>query len=259
MVYIYSMALKLCSIASGSKGNCIYVASSNTELVIDLGISCTRANKAVGLLSGNKVQNILLTHTHVDHYSGVETALKQGATLYYNRICREHIPNRVGNMVETSGRFDVGDISVVPFKVSHDVPCVGYTLKNGNSKISVVTDLGYLPSECMDIIKGSGMVVLESNYDEQTLLSNTHYPAWLKNRIQGTHGHMSNRWAANAVTELVRSNVTNIMLAHLSEHNNTPELALAESKNALERVGLVDRAFISIAEQHNMSGLYEVI
>lgn len=259
MSYIKNMSLKLCSISSGSKGNCIYVASSNTELVVDLGISFGRANRSIKLLGGEKVSNILLTHTHWDHYYGVECALKNGAKMYYNKISRDHIKVKHDNMIETSGKFTVGDISVTPFRVSHDVPCVGYTLKSGNSKVSIVTDLGYLPSECMDIITGSSMVVIESNYDEEMLKNNVKYSQSLKQRIQGTQGHLSNIATANAVIELVKNNVSNIMLAHLSEQNNTPELALKASSQALAMRGLLEKVTLSVAVQNEMSSLYEVI
>lgn len=258
-MYILLMSLKVCSIASGSKGNCIYVSSNNSELIIDLGISVSRAEKCIKLLGGSGIENILLTHCHTDHFAHVPTALKKGATLYYNKVCRDAVAGLSGNIIETSGRFNVGDISVLPFSVSHDVPCVGYTLKSGNSKVSIVTDLGYLPGECMDIIKGSGLVLLESNYDENMLASNSKYPHWLKQRISGTHGHLSNTAAANAVCELAQSGASRIMLAHLSEQNNTPLAALDACRTALDRANMLEDTILDIAEQHSMSDLCEVI
>lgn len=259
MRYIFIMSLKVCSIASGSKGNCIYVSSRNTELIIDLGISYTRAERCIKLLGGSGIENILLTHCHSDHFGHVPMALKKGATLYYNKICRADVAGIEGNTVETSGRFEVGDISVLPFSVSHDVPCVGYALKSGNSKVSVITDLGHLPGECMDIISDSGMVVIEANYDEEMLAANRQYPFWLKQRISGTHGHLSNTAASNAVCELARCGVGHIMLAHLSEHNNTRNIALNACAAALDRVRLAGNTRLDVAEQDSMSGLFEVI
>lgn len=252
------MSLKVCSIASGSKGNCIYVSSRNTELIIDLGISYSRADKCVKLLGGSGIENVLLTHCHTDHFAHVPAALKKGATLYYNKVCRGGVAGLKGNLVETSGRFDVGDISVLPFSVSHDEPCVGYALKSGNSKISVITDLGHLPGECMDVIRGSGMVILESNYDED-MLAGGKYPYWLKQRISGTHGHLSNTAASNAVCELARGGTGRIMLAHLSEQNNTRDTALNACMRALDRAKLLSEVTLDAAEQNCPSGLFEVI
>ena len=253
------MSLKVCSIASGSKGNCIYVASGNTELVIDLGISYARAERSIKTLGGSGIENILLTHCHTDHFSHVPSALDRGATLYYNAICRAGVAGLYGKTVETRGRFDVGDISVMPFSVSHDVPCVGYKLRCGDSKISVVTDLGCITEECIDFIKDSGTILLESNYDEGMLYANPRYPYFLKNRINGIRGHLSNAASSAAVCKLAQSGVSRIILAHISGQNNTPDIALNSCRSALDRIGMLGHILLSVAGQDKPGELCEVI
>ena len=250
------MALKVCSIASGSKGNCIYVSSGKTELVIDLGINYNRADKLIREKGGSGIKNILLTHCHSDHFSNVPAALERGATLYYQARCKSDLAGICGDAVEKAGMFEIDDIRVIPFNLSHDSACVGYKLICGGSKISIVTDSGYLSGENMDIIRDSGLVVLESNYDKTMLANNKRYPVWLKQRITGTEGHLSNESAAEAVWQLAASGVKKIMLAHLSEHNNTPALAFRASQEQLSRRNL--NVKLTVATQRSASEILEV-
>ena len=130
------------------------------------------------------------------------------------------------NLQEVQEDFIVGDIIVSPFQVSHDVPCCGYSFLSEGSKISVVTDLGYMPDYTLDGLVDSDAVLIESNYDSDLLRQNPMYSDYLKSRISGKNGHLSNVDSAECVARLVGAGVRNIILGHLSEQNNSPELAL---------------------------------
>ncbi len=252
------MALRICSIASGSKGNCVFVGSDRTSLVVDMGVCLTRVNAALSLLGD--ARDIFLTHTHSDHLRYVPDGMaKRGMTLHYNRILRNSLRGRVGGLCdEFSGDVFLGDITVSSFPVSHDVPCFGYSFYSEGSKITLITDLGVMPRATLEAISDSDAVFIEANYDEAMLRANTKYPPMLKERIAGARGHLSNSDCAESVAYLVGKGVTKIMLAHLSEENNTPELALATVENALSRYNLARKADVMVAGQRELSQLIEV-
>ncbi|MBR2967769.1 MAG: MBL fold metallo-hydrolase [Clostridia bacterium] len=255
------MGLKICSIASGSSGNCIYLASDTTTVVIDAGVSCKRIKQsllAIGA-SCNEV-NLLVTHSHSDHVCGLKMMCKSlSPTVYAHYLTSPRISlllDGYNNLREFSGDFYIGDMTISPFKVSHDVPCVGYSVYQGGRKISVVTDVGALTADNMRAIQGSNVVLIESNHDEKMLMANTRYPMELKRRILSDRGHLSNAACAQAVVKCVKSGAKQIILGHLSMENNTPELACAASYSALKSEGL--SANICVALQDKMSELIEV-
>lgn len=249
------MALKICSIASGSKGNCIYVGSERTELLLDFGVSCKRVKDAMEGI-GASPKAIFLTHTHTDHFRCVPNAIKKGALLKYPLLLKSGINNVEGEPFQ--GDVYYGDITVSPFPVSHDVPCYGYSFYSEGSKISVVTDLGIMPQSTLDGISDSDVVLIESNYDKEMLRLNPDYSPALKARIDGRRGHLSNDDCAECVAKLVGRGVRNIILGHLSENNNTPEIALARTENELRKYNLSGKAKITVATQHERTEVIEV-
>ena len=253
------MSLRICSIASGSKGNCIFVSSERTSLLVDVGVCLKRVGESLGKLGAGSVRDVMLTHSHSDHFRYVPDAVKKGATLHYNRVLRNSVAGRLETPCEEfCGDIHIGDITVSAFPVSHDVPCFGYSFYSEGSKVSLVTDLGVMPKSTLESIADSDAVLIESNYDPEMLRVNREYPAYLKARIAGNRGHLSNGDSAECTAYLASRGVKHIMLAHLSEQNNTPAAALAAAFAALTKYNLAGKTRLSVATQHEMSEVIEV-
>lgn len=250
------MPLKICALASGSKGNCIFIGSRRTSLLLDAGVCAKRINAALQSIGEQLPNDILLSHTHSDHFRYVPALTEKGMTLHYGHIMRRFVD--VPGAEEFSGDICIGDITVSPFSVSHDVPCYGYSFYSEGSKVTVVTDLGFMPKATLEAISDSDAVLIESNYDKDMLAANPNYPAHLKARISGSRGHLSNADAAECVAYLAGKGVKNIILGHLSEQNNTPEIALAGAENALIKYNLSGAAKITAAGQRQVSEVIEV-
>lgn len=253
------MALRICSIASGSKGNCIYIGSERTSLLLDFGVSPRRVNGSLARIGAGATKDVFVTHTHSDHIRYLSDVSERGATVHYNRILHSGLYDRLkGGCDEFSGDVCVGDITVSSFPVSHDVPCFGYSFYSEGSKITVVTDLGIMPQSTLDGIADSDVVFLESNYDPVMLKNNYCYPEYLKARIAGTRGHLSNGDSAECAAYLAGRGVKHIILGHLSEQNNTPSLALRAAEEALGKYNLSGKVVLHVAVQNEMSEVIEV-
>lgn len=233
--------VRVCVLASGSGGNMVYIEGRRGALVVDAGLSLreTLRRMAAVRISPDGVCGILVTHEHADHGRGV------GAL---SRHFRVPVAASVGTAqgfqaqgvvpyglqtFQPGHRFSLGPFLVEPFPVPHDAnQPVGYVIWDGPTKVAVVTDLGYLPLNVQNHVEGAELLILESNHDVELLLKGS-YPPWLKQRILSRHGHLSNA----AVAEFVRARLDKwcryLLLAHLSQENNRPELALASVMNAL--------------------------
>ncbi len=255
------MGLKFCALASGSKGNCCYVSDGTTDILIDMGISATRVEKCLGVLGVNPdTARILITHSHSDHINGLKVFCKNHPTAKV--ICQQESINAVARAEDITPlvakrSFLVGGMSVTALPVSHDVPCFGYVITSGNSRIAVVTDIGKVSTEQLNALSSCNIVMLEANHDIDKLNANPRYSAMLKARILSSHGHLSNVDCAAACAYLAGNGVKNFVLAHLSEENNDPELALSTVKSSIIDAGIID-ARVTAARQDAMSGLYEV-
>lgn len=249
------MSLKICSLTSGSKGNCIFIGSARTSLLLDAGVPLKRINASLEAIGESMPSHVLLSHTHSDHYAYVPALVREGAVLHYGRMTRRFVdvPGE-----EFCGDFCIGDITVSPFSVSHDVPCCGYSFYSEGSKVTVVTDLGFMPKATLEAISDSDAVLIESNYDPGMLDANPRYPAYLKARISGSRGHLSNAEAAECSAYLAGKGVKHILLGHLSEQNNTPELAVRSAEETLMKYGLSGAAKISAALQREVSEVIEI-
>ncbi len=237
---------RYCSLFSGSTGNCYYIGSSGRGLIIDAGVSC---RSTVSAMMSNKINlsaidGILITHEHLDHIKGLGPLIKHfkcpvygtKATLDYLSK-NDYIP--VGSKMEVIDRTaEIGAFQVKAFITPHDCNCsVGYKFTTSdNTVITHVTDLGYISNTVSSNLKGSHMVIIESNYDP-SMLESSGYPASLKQRIMGKEGHLSNIQCAEEVLKLVKSGTSRIMLAHLSRENNRPSLARQTTTDLLKKHG----------------------
>ena len=255
------MSLKICCLASGSKGNCCYVSDGTTDILIDLGISATRAEKCLSVL-GVVPDNvrILVTHAHSDHISGLKTFCKKHGSAKV--ICQKEVAEATARAegitpLVAPRSFCVGDMCITAMPVSHDVPCFGYIVSDRTHSVAVVTDIGRMSAEQMNALSSCGIVMLECNHDVEMLKANPRYEYRLKKRILSDNGHLSNADCAAACAYLAVSGVKRFILAHLSEENNTAELAVNAVTGAITEAGVSDFR-VTAARQNAMSGLYEL-
>ena len=229
--------MRMCSIASGSSGNCIYVGSDNHHILIDAGISGKRVEAGLRELelSGKDIDRILLTHEHSDHIKGLGVlARKYGVPIYAT-------PGTAGAVKAMSGLgriddslfveihadqdFQIGDLKVSPFHISHDAAePVAYRIACGEKKMAVATDLGVYTDYTVEHLKGLDVLLLEANHDIHMLQVGA-YPYYLKQRISGDLGHLSNETAGKLLCEVLHDDLKAIVLGHLSKENNYAELA----------------------------------
>ena len=262
--------MKIVTLASSSKGNCILVYNDDTKILVDIGISLSDLEiklNALGI-SPHEITAILNTHEHIDHTKNIGAFMrKYGAPLYchidgYDRLLVKLGKVNYDNIIRfVDMPFKIDNIFVRAFKLPHDASsCVGYTFDDDGKRVSIVTDLGYVDDEILSNIIGSRVVVLESNHDEKMLLNNPNYSYFLKQRILGKSGHLSNKLSAEAILKLVGKGTKQVLLAHLSEENNTPELAYNTVCAHLHKYGIVEGTHIRIdvAPAYDMSSVYSL-
>lgn len=238
--------MKFCVLASGSSGNCIYVASAGARLLIDAGISgreTVRRLEQIGATPA-RVQAICLTHEHSDHIAGL--SVLQGRfkmALYANSgtieaLRRdEKLASLQWHVFATGSPFEIGDLSLEPFSVSHDAyDPVGFVVKTDAARIGIVTDIGVSTHLVREKLKHCQALVVEANHDE-SLLTEAERPWHLKQRIAGRQGHLSNQHAAELIAASAGPGLTHVFLAHLSADCNDPKLALKIVSAALRKQG----------------------
>lgn len=239
--------MKLCSIASGSSGNCIYVGNENTNLLVDAGISGKRITQGLSSIDVNpeKLDGVLVTHEHSDHVSGVGVLARKYHVPIYATVETIHsilkiknigrIPEELFHIVEPDVPFLLNDIEVNPFSISHDASNpVCYTFCGDNHKVAVATDLGKYDDYIIQHLMGTEALLLEANHDINMLQVGA-YPYVLKRRILGDRGHLSNDNTGRLIGKLLHDKLKYIMLGHLSKENNYPELAYETVKYELEK------------------------
>lgn len=229
--------MRLCSIASGSSGNCIYVGSEATHLLVDVGISGKRIECGLNSLglTGRDLDGILITHEHADHISGLGVmARKYGVPIYGTRGTLEAIRN-TGNLgkieeelfreVKEDEKLTIKDLTVNPMRISHDAAQpAAYRIGYGSQKIGICTDLGVYNDYTVECLKGMDALLVEANHDVNMLQVGP-YPYYLKQRILGDRGHLSNENSGRLLSRVLHDKLQTIILGHLSKENNLPELA----------------------------------
>lgn len=264
------MAVKFCSFASGSSGNCYMVKDEETAILIDAGISGKRILERLEQTNTDKdmVQAVLVTHEHSDHVMSLPVLTRKlpGSVVYANEATWESIKRPVAKeqqRVFVSGEdFQIGDFLVRPFRVSHDAAePVGFSVFHGDNQISICTDSGYISEEVFEEISRADLLLLEANHEREMLLC-SRYPYPLKQRILGDEGHLSNVSCGECLCRMAAEYPKErcVLLGHLSRENNTPEMAMQAIKNTLEerRIFIGGQLRVDVVLRDRMSAVYEM-
>lgn len=229
--------MRLCSIASGSSGNCIYVGSDTTHILVDVGISGKRTREGLERLGvkTEELDGIFITHEHADHISGLGVmARKYGVPIYGTRGTLKAVRNtsQIGKIddsllqeIEADTKIIVKDLTLNPMRTSHDAAePVAYRISHGKQKLGIITDLGCYNDYTVESLQGMNALLIEANHDVNMLQVGP-YPYYLKKRILGDRGHLSNELSGQLLSRVLNDNMQTIILGHLSKENNLPELA----------------------------------
>jgi len=248
--------MKISILASGSKGNCTYLETNSTKSLIDIGMTCLYIENNLRDLKINPsdIQNIFLTHTHIDHIAGLKVFLKKyKPTVYLTHKMYEEIPIELKDFVLIDDSFTLNDLEVTSFKTSHDIDSVGYVFKNLDKEMVYVTDTGYINKKYHNLLKGKDFYVIESNHDVKLLMNNEEYPYPIRQRILSDKGHLSNKDSAYYISKFFSKKTKCVVLAHISQNNNTKDLAIESFCNKLDK-----KVNIIVAEQNKKTELIEI-
>ena len=261
--------MQFCTLFSGSSGNAVYLATPRGGLLVDCGMSGKQTLEAMARagLRPAAVHAILITHEHSDHVKGAGViSRKLGVPIYATEGTWAGMEAMVGEVplrnrvpITAGESFFIDDFEVAPFSIPHDAnDPVGYRFFNGRHSVAVATDLGYFSQTVCDAVCGAHIVLLESNHDPELLQKNPHYPQHLKTRILGRKGHLSNDAGAQAAVRLAQCGTRHLLLGHLSEENNTPDMAYRTTHAALTDAGaeVGTQITLHVAGRYQPSHLY---
>ena len=246
--------MKISVLASGSKGNCTYIASNNTKILIDAGMSNLYIEKKLILLgvNPNDINFIFITHTHTDHIAGLKVFLKKHhPKVFLTQDMYNELHDILNDYEILENKVLLNDLEIDYFKTSHDTDSVGYIIKNDEKEIVYVTDTGYINVKNLKKINNKDLYIFESNHDIEMLMNNPNYPYQIKQRILGDKGHLSNNQCHEYLKKIIGDKTKYIVLAHLSEQNNDPQIAL-NNLNDIENIKIM------IAKQNESTELIEV-
>lgn len=262
------MALKISSFSSGSRGNCSLISNGHTHILVDAGISFSRLKKCLASidLKVEDLSGVVITHEHSDHVCGLNMLAPHTAVYAHEKTAKAVEGKRkikletLANVPSYDTGFDVGDIFVVPFRLPHDaVYPLGYSFYNNGQKISIATDIGHITSGIVKNLSGSNIIMIEANHDVD-MLKKGNYAEFLKRRILGENGHLSNDTSAQILGEVLSEKLERVILAHLSQENNLAELAYSAVAQGLKKNGvLVGRDMqVEVAVQFQQTPCFEI-
>ena len=254
-----SIKMKFKTIASGSKGNCTIVLCNETNIIIDMGISFLTLKKSIeeNSLSFDNFSAIFITHCHKDHTKGLSSLIKKTKLNVYipkdmYESIKEYVPFQ--RCVFIDDIFMINDVKIELIHTSHDAPSsVGYIIEQNNKSLVYVTDTGYINRKYLNKMVGKDSYIIESNHDEIMLMEGP-YPRFLKERVISDKGHLSNNTTAKYLKKIIGPKTKNIILAHISEKNNTKEKVL----ETITKAELRKDINIYIADQYEQGPLIEV-
>jgi phosphoribosyl 1,2-cyclic phosphodiesterase len=255
------LMIRLCVLASGSKGNAIYLESPNARLLIDAGISASEIARRMAII-GRSPQNLdalLITHEHADHIRGAGAlARKYNLPVHISEATLLSMEKGIGPLprlalFEPGYSFTINDLTIRPFEVTHDAANpVNFIIGGSSGLIGIATDLGYASRVVKENLKECQAIIVEANHDPE-MLEYGPYPWPLKQRIKSKYGHLSNEQGARLLAEVFHEGLKHVCLAHLSETNNNPRTALETVRGILgDRTEDVE---LSVAAQHRVSAV----
>ncbi len=227
--------LKFCSLYSGSSGNCLFVSSTHTNILVDCGTSCKKICEGLASIDSSieDIDAILVTHEHSDHVQSLGMISKKFNIPVYANLetwnamekQKEKVSENNINYFTNDEDFTLNDLTIHPFSTPHDAanPC-GFNIHNGKKKLSIATDLGHMDNSIFKQLEKSSFILLEANYEPE-VLKMSKYPYHLKQRIAGPNGHLSNQTAGKTIAALMKKDLKQVLLGHLSKESNFPELA----------------------------------
>ena len=265
------MRFTFCPLFSGSSGNALFIGAGDTRILIDAGMpgrTIENALRQINVLP-ETLSGIAVTHEHSDHVKGVGIlSRKYHLPVYANERTWNAMARSVGEIAPGNRRefkdeedFYIGDLALCPFSIPHDAADpVGYRVYYGGRSAATATDMGYVKKSVLRTLSGVDVLLLESNHDPDLLMQNPHYSLYLKQRILSNHGHLSNAASADALLFLYESGVRQVLLGHLSQENNTPELALQTAQERLSREGvrLNEDISLGLAWRDRVSRKFEI-
>lgn len=249
--------LKVSPLFSGSRGNSTLIQSDNTNILLDAGYGCRYIVKALESrgLTPKDIDAIVISHEHTDHVGALPVWTRSHPTpIFAPTLIADYLRQRVyvSEVYDVTGSFVVGDISVDVYECSHDArACCGYRFGAGQAYFACVTDTGCVTDELVNFLTPCSTIMLESNHDVDMLIKGPYsYP--LKQRILSDFGHLSNEQASVVLDRLGRG-VHNVILAHLSEKNNTRELAFSTVVNMYASKGIIEGRDVNVyvADQYS--------
>jgi len=229
--------MKIKVIASGSKGNSTLIVVNSTKILIDVGITERQIKNCLSDINIDikSLDGVLISHTHSDHIKGLAQIIKKhNLKVYVTEEMLYELMNYIpiDSVVLVDKEFNIGEIGITLIETSHDVVSYGFIIESNNKSLVYITDTGYINKKYYEVTKNKNVYIIEANHDEEMLM-NGPYPYCLKQRVIGDKGHLSNRYAGRYLTKVIGDNTEFIFLAHISENNNTYDLALSQIKEEL--------------------------
>ena len=253
--------MKIKVLASGSKGNSTYIENNNTKILIDAGINYQTIQKELQKINEdiNNIDAIIISHIHSDHLKGLKSIIKHKIIPVY---IRKELKNEIKKIIDEEyiniidEYFKINDLYIEILHVSHDVPNFGFIINNLNNSVVYITDTGYINKKNIEKTKNKTIYIIEANHNEKMLMEGK-YPYILKQRVLSDEGHLSNRYTGRYLNTVIGTNTKYIILAHLSENNNTNELAYKEVKEELQDKNFNNKNIL-IAQQKNGSEMVSI-
>ncbi len=260
--------LSLTILGSGSSGNCALLRSDNATLLIDAGLSARQIVlrlDAAGV-SPDSLNGVLLTHEHCDHTRGLEILCRtRHIPLFCTPLTQESLAGSLGfkspprwRLMQTGAAFEFRDLRIESFTVPHDaVDPVGFVIEDHESRLGVLSDVGYVTNLIKDRLRAAHSLFIEANYDARLLEADTKRPWATKQRISSRHGHLSNDQVADLIADIAHDELHHIVLGHLSEDCNDPDIAARRVMQALHSKN-IDGVNVWCADRHQPSRAFEV-
>lgn len=249
--------MRICNFSSGSDGNCTYVETDNTKILIDAGISAALITKNLHEIGVNPfdIDGIFVSHEHFDHIKGIDVfSAKYNTKVFAHANCWQALEDKLKKVTSQNRHYffdnyvELKNFNVFSCPVSHDAKyTVGYKVSDGKNQFAIITDLGIVTPDIIEFSKSCPLVYIEANHDVPTLQKNQNYSFYLKSRILSNHGHLSNNQSAQAIEQMAINGTRQFVLSHLSKENNTPEMAYNTICKYLQTKDIIEGTHIRIA------------